>query len=148
MSKAKIERGDPLVILHVEDDPAHAELVRRGFEAHRIANEIRHVATADAALDYLFRRASYSDPQSSPRPDVILLDLRLPGADGLTVLARIRGSSELESLPVVVLTSSEADRDRIESYEHRIDGYIVKPLGFESFAVLLDVISMVLPDED
>lgn len=134
-----------LSILHVEDDPAHAELVRRGFENHRITADLHHVGTGEAALDFLLRRRAYADPATSPRPDVVLLDLRLPGLDGLEVLKEIRAAPELEGLPVVVLTTSEAKWDKAKAYERSIDGYIVKPFDFDSFAVLLDVISMVLP---
>ena len=138
--------GRPIRILHVEDDPAHADLVRFGFAEHHLENEIHHVDTGPRALDYLFRREEFSDPASSPRPDVVLLDLRLPGIDGLEVLRQIRGTEEkeLRELPVVILTTSEADRDRLKAYESLISGYVVKPFGFDSFASVLDVIYLVL----
>ena len=136
----------PIRILHVEDDPAHADLVRFGFAEHRLANEIRHVDTGPRALDYLFRRGEFEDPASSPLPDVVLLDLRLPGIDGLEVLQEIRAAEDeaLKNLPVVILTTSEADRDRLKAYESLISGYVVKPFGFDSFASVLDVIYLVL----
>lgn len=137
MSKGKVARGETLVILHVEDDPAHAELVRRGFADHRIANRIHHVDTGEKALEYLAR---------STRPDVVLLDLRLPGIDGFEVLEEIRSREATADLPVVILTTSEAENDKLRSYEARINGYIAKPFDFDSFAVLLDVIFLVLPD--
>ena len=136
--------SQPLVILHVEDDPAHAELVREGFRGHRLAHDIRHVPGGIQALDYLLRRGDFEDPATSPRPDVVLLDLRLPGMDGLEVLAEMREHETLVDLPVVVLTTSEADNDRLESYKSQISAYIVKPMGFDSFAVLLDVISLAI----
>ena len=71
-------RGEPIVVLLVEDDPAHAEIVRRNFESFRMANMLTHVADGQAALDYLYRRAHFGDPEQSPRPGLILLDLRLP----------------------------------------------------------------------
>lgn len=136
----------PIRILHVEDDPAHADLVRFGFAEHRLENEIHHVDTGPRALDYLFRRGEFSAPDSSPRPDVVLLDLRLPGIDGLEVLQQIRAADEkqVRELPVVILTTSEADRDRLKAYESLISGYVVKPFGFDSFASVLDVIYLVL----
>lgn len=131
-----------LRILHVEDNEAHAELVRRGFEDHRIANEIEHVMTGEEALDRL-----KSHLRAGELPDVMLLDLRLPGIDGLEVLNAIRDTEGLEQLPVVILTTSEAEWDRLKAYERHMNGYIVKPFDFDSFAVLLDVISLLLRDK-
>jgi len=71
-------KGEPIVILLVEDDPAHAEIVRRNFANSRLANRLMHVSDGQAALDYLYRREEYQDPSQSPRPSLILLDLRLP----------------------------------------------------------------------
>jgi CheY-like chemotaxis protein len=131
-----------LRILHVEDNEAHAELVRRGFEDHRVGNEIEHVMTGEEALDRLgecLRRRQM--------PDVVLLDLRLPGIDGLEVLTAIRDTAGLEKLPVVILTTSEAEWDRLKAYERQMNGYIVKPFDFDSFAVLLDVITLLMRDK-
>ncbi len=136
--------SDPLIILHVEDDPAHAELVREGFRGHRLPHEIRHVASGAEALDYLLQRGAYAEADDCPRPDVVLLDLRMPGMDGIDVLAEMRASDELRDLPVVILTTSDADNDRLEAYRNQISAYIVKPMGFDSMAVLLDVISLAL----
>ena len=141
------DQTETLVILHVEDDPAHAELLREGFRGHRLAHEIHHVATGMAALDYLLRRDAYEDPAASPRPDVVLLDLRMPGMDGLEVLAEMRSHDDLAEMPVVVLTTSEAEGDRLESYRNQISAYIVKPMGFDSFAVLLDVIILAIKNK-
>ena len=131
-------------ILHVEDDRAHAALVRYGFAGHPRTHEIHHVETGGEALDYLLQRGDYADPASSPRPDVVLLDLRLPGIDGLEVLREIRASPELAELPVVILTTSEADRDRVDAYESLISAYVVKPFEFEGFPAILDLIDRVL----
>lgn len=131
-----------LRILHVEDNEAHAELVRRGFEDHRVANEIDHVMNGEEALE----RLSECLASEAGLPDVVLLDLRLPGIDGLEVLQEIRDTDGLESLPVVVLTTSEAEWDRLKAYERHMNGYIVKPFDFDSFAVLLDVITLLMRD--
>ena len=137
-----LDQEETLRILHVEDNEAHAELVRRGFEDHRIGNEIEHVMTGEEALtrlaDCLRRRQL---------PDVVLLDLRLPGIDGLEVLTAIRDTEGLEELPVVILTTSEAEWDRLKAYERHMNGYIVKPFDFDSFAVLLDVITLLMRDK-
>ena len=109
--------GEPLIILLVEDNPDHTELIVRSFDEHRIANRIYHVADGEAALDYLFRRGRYADPTSSPRPHVILLDLRLPKIDGLEVLKQVKSCVELRRIPVVALTTSEAERDMTGSVQ-------------------------------
>lgn len=128
----------PLNILFVEDNPDHAELVMRSFEDHRVANQIHHLMDGEAALDFLLRRNVFSDPDKSPRPHVILLDLRLPKVDGLEVLRVIRSSSELERIPVVILTTSHADLDVAKAYENHVNSYLVKPLDFEEFSSLMD----------
>ena len=101
-------KGEPIVILLVEDDEAHAEIVRRNFEACRIANRLMHVADGQAALDYLYQRNEFSDPATSPRPGVILLDLRLPKVDGLEVLKTVKADPELSRHP-------GGDPDHLES---------------------------------
>jgi chemotaxis family two-component system response regulator Rcp1 len=143
MTTADGLEGVPVRILHVEDNEAHAELVRRGFEDHRIANEIEHVMTGEAALT----RLEECLQTEGGLPDVVLLDLRLPGIDGLEVLTAIRDTDGLESLPVVILTTSEAEWDRLKAYERHMNGYIVKPFDFDSFAVLLDVITLLMRDK-
>ncbi len=130
--------GAPLNILLVEDNPGHAELVIRSFEDHRVANSIHHISDGEAALDYLFRRGTYSDPESSPRPHLVLLDLRLPKIDGLEVLKEIRTSDKLHKLPVVILTTSHAELDVGRAYEHHANSYLVKPLDFDKFTKLMN----------
>ena len=95
MAKHEIN-GEPVTVLLVEDNPAHAELVIRSFEDHRIANRIHHVSDGEEALDYLLRRGAYADPAKSPTPHMVLLDLRLPRIDGLEVLKEIKSVKELE----------------------------------------------------
>lgn len=130
--------GEPLTILLVEDNPAHAELVRRSFEDHRIANEIYHVSDGETALDYLFRRGDYAEPLDSPKPHVILLDLRLPKVNGLEVLKIIKTSTELQKIPVVILTTSAAEPDVSRAYENHANSYLVKPIDFAKFTQLME----------
>lgn len=130
--------GTPLTILFVEDNPDHAELVMRSFKDHRVANQIRHLPDGEAALDYLLRHNAYSAPEKSPRPHVVLLDLRLPKVDGLEVLKVIRESAELEKIPVVILTTSQAEIDVGKAYEYHANSYLVKPLDFDKFTNLMD----------
>ena len=134
---AKTNR-EPSTILLVEDNLAHAELVVRSFADHRVANRIVHLSDGESALDYLFRRGPYADPEHSPRPHVILLDLRLPRMNGLEVLKKIRASEEVNMLPVVMLTTSEAERDVAKAYEQHTNSYVVKPLDFEGFSALVE----------
>jgi CheY-like chemotaxis protein len=127
----------PLRILLVEDNEDHAEVVRRTLKLHGMSSDIHHVLDGWAALDYLHRRDEYRDPQQSPRPHVILLDLRLPKIDGLEVLKEIKEHAELRRIPVVVLTSSQAESDVAMAYDYHANSYLVKPLHFEAFTKLL-----------
>ena len=130
--------GEPILILLVEDDPAHAEIVRRNLEEFRVANRIVHVEDGQAALDYLFRQAAFAGPQSSPRPSLVLLDLRLAKVDGLEVLRRIKEDDELKRIPTVVLTTSAAESDVVNAYNHGAGSYLVKPVDFEKFSKLME----------
>jgi CheY-like chemotaxis protein len=128
----------PLEILLVEDNPDHAELIRRSMAEHRVANRLNHVADGEAALDYLLRRGAYAPPCDPAPPHVVLLDLRLPKIDGLTVLAAIKSDPDLRAIPVVVLTTSEAERDIARAYDNHVNSYLVKPPDFERFARLMN----------
>ncbi len=130
--------GEPVLVLLVEDNMDHAELVIRTMEDHRIANKIKHFLDGQTALDYLLRRNGYEDAVSSPRPHMILLDLRLPRVDGLEVLRIIKEQEELKSIPVVILTTSEADKDMVRAYDHHVNSYLVKPVGFDDFSKLMN----------
>ena len=130
-------KGAPFEILLVEDNPDHVELIRRSFAENRVANRLRTVADGQAALDYLFQRGIYSDSEQYPRPDVILLDLRLPKVDGLEVLRQIKADEVLQGIPVVILTTSSADRDITQAYNHSANSYLVKPVSFEQFSQLM-----------
>lgn len=136
-SQSDALHGDAMVILFVEDNPDHAELVMRSFEDHRVANQIHHLSDGESALDYLLRRGEFEDPTKSPRPHLVLLDLRLPKIDGLEVLREIRSHKHLERLPVVILTTSYTEIDVSKAYEHHANSYLVKPLDFEKFTRLM-----------
>jgi DNA-binding response OmpR family regulator len=131
-------KGHPIIILLVEDDLAHAEIVRRNLMDIRVANQIIHVQDGQAALDYLYHREPYADPRASPPPHLILLDLRLPKVDGLEVLRRIKMDAVLKSIPTVVLTTSCTESDMAGAYENGAGSYLVKPVNFEKFAKLMD----------
>ncbi len=130
--------GEPLIVLLVEDNPAHAEMVIRSFQEHRVANKIYHVLDGEAALDFLYRRGQFSNQDTSPRPHVILLDLRLPKISGLQVLQEIKKDENLLSIPVIILTTSEAERDLTMAYENHTNSYLVKPIDFAKFSQLIN----------
>jgi CheY-like chemotaxis protein len=130
--------GEPLNLLLVEDNDAHAEMVKRSFEQHKVSNRIFHVDDGQKALDYVFREGEYSDEEKYPRPHCILLDLRLPKVDGLEVLRRIKTDDNLRRTPVVILTTSAADKDIALSYEYHANSYVVKPMDFSRFESLME----------
>jgi CheY-like chemotaxis protein len=127
----------PLDILFVEDDDDHAELAIRSLQEHHVANRIHRVADGEAALNYVFRRGGFEDPEKSPRPDVILLDLRLPKIDGLDVLRELKDDPELRRIPVVVLTTSDKESDIARAYDMHVNAYLVKPVDFAKFLDLM-----------
>ncbi len=131
-------KGNPLNLLLIEDDPAHAEMTIRALENLRVANPIHHVTDGQQALDYLRRQGTYADAQSSPRPNLILLDLRLPKVDGLEVLRQIKENPDLANIPVVILTTSAAESDIAHSYEFRANSYLVKPIDFPKFNQMME----------
>lgn len=131
-------QGEPIVVLLAEDDPAHAEIVRRNMESSRIANRLEHVSDGQAALDYLYRKNGFSDPSRSPRPGLILLDLRMPKVDGLEVLKIIKADPAFVRIPVVVLTTSAVETDIARAYDCHANSYLVKPLDFNRFSELME----------
>jgi two-component system response regulator len=129
--KTMIERG-PVEILLVEDNQSDAKLTQRALVKNNIVNRIEHVRDGQAAIDYLFRQGEYSD-RDPAGPRVVLLDIKLPKVDGLEVLRRIRADARTASLPVVLLTSSNEERDIVRGYSLHANSYIVKPVDFLKF---------------
>jgi len=126
-------KARPAVILLAEDDRGDQELTRRALEASKVRNDLRIVEDGEEALAYLFRRGKYKDPASSPRPDLVLLDLNLPRVDGREVLERVRADSKLRRLAVIVLTTSRREEDILRSYELGCNSFITKPGAMEPF---------------
>jgi CheY-like chemotaxis protein len=137
MKGGEAMNGEPLTILLVEDNVDHAELVMRNMQDFQVANTIIHVEDGEAALDYLHGRGTYADRTQFPMPHLMLLDLRLPKIDGLEVLKRVKSDEALRPLPVVILTTSDAERDMAMAYEYHANSYITKPVVFEEFSRLL-----------
>ncbi|MFI4873266.1 MAG: response regulator [Phycisphaerales bacterium JB061] len=120
----------PVHFLLVEDDNAHAELVTMSLVENNVANTIQRVSDGEQALKYLKREGEYAD---ADRPDLILLDLKLPKIDGLEVLERIKSDDDLHSIPVVVLTTSSHERDVNTAYNNYANSYLTKPVDFSQF---------------
>jgi CheY-like chemotaxis protein len=133
-------KGEPVVILLVEDEPAHIEIVRRNFETSRLANRLLSVEDGQAALDYLYRKDKFNDADKFPMPDLILLDLRLPKMSGLEVLKTVKSDPNLAHIPVVVLTTSSAEVDIVKAYDYHANSYLVKPVDFAKFTTLTDTL--------
>nr|WP_232219019.1 response regulator [Chloroflexus sp. Y-396-1] len=129
---------DPVVILLVEDNPDHTELITRVLSDHRIPNRIIHVADGEAALDYLRRCYPYADPTTNPSPHIVLLDLQLPRLSGLEVLQAIKTDAMLSHLPVVVVTTSRMESDLRLAYQFHANSYLVKPVDFEQFSRMMN----------
>lgn len=133
-----MESGEPVNILFIEDDPAHAEITLRNFKKSRIGNQIIHLQDGQQALDYLFHQGNYSDREKYPLPQLILMDLRLPKVDGLEVLEKIRSDEILRCIPTIILTTSEAEIDINKAYDYNVNSYLVKPLDVEKFSKMIE----------
>ncbi len=120
-------------ILLVEDNPNDEELTLYALRKNNITNHIQVVRDGAEALEYLFCTGHYANRQINDPPKVVLLDLKLPKVDGLEVLERIKADARTRIIPVVVLTSSQEERDIVESYQLGVNSYIVKPVDFEQF---------------
>ncbi len=128
----------PAIILLVEDDPGDQELTLRAFEESKLKNELHIVEDGEEAINYLLRQGKYVDAASSPKPDLILLDLNLPKMDGRQVLERIRHEPELRRMAVVVLTTSRQEQDIIRSYDLGCNSFITKPVDMVQFAKVIE----------
>ncbi|MDX3660883.1 response regulator [Streptomyces sp. ID05-26A] len=117
-------------VLLVEDDPGDALMTQEAFEHHKIRNTLHVVKDGVEALEFLRREGQY---ENAPRPGLILLDLNLPRKDGREVLSEIKADAELRSIPVVVLTTSEAEEDILRSYSLYANAYVTKPVDFDRF---------------
>ncbi|ONH26960.1 response regulator [Pseudofrankia asymbiotica] len=120
----------PIEVLLVEDDPGDVLMTREAFADYKVKNNLHVVGDGVQALRFLRGEGEYS---ASPRPDIVLLDLNLPLKDGHQVLAEVKSDSTLRHIPVVVLTTSEAEEDVLRSYDLHANAYITKPVDFERF---------------
>jgi CheY-like chemotaxis protein len=128
-------------LLLVEDDPRDVELTLTALAENKLANEVMVVNDGEEALDYLYRRGKYR-LRANGNPAAILLDLKLPKVDGLTVLRHLRQDAQLQLIPVVMLTSSREEQDVLESYKLGVNGYVVKPIDFNDFVTAVKEVGL------
>jgi CheY-like chemotaxis protein len=126
--------ADLIDVLLVEDDPGDVVLIREAFVDHKVGNRLSVVTDGVEAMAFLRRGPGFAD---APRPDLILLDLNLPRKDGSEVLAEIKADRDFSMIPVIVLTTSEAEEDILRSYELHANAYVTKPVDFEQFSQIV-----------
>lgn len=127
MMKKKVE------ILLCEDNKRDADLTMRALKKRKLANHVIWVKDGEQALDYLFAKGEYEGRTITNTPRVILLDLKMPKVDGMEVLEKVRSHSETKHIPVVIMTSSQEEKDIVKSYDLGVNSYIVKPVDFSKF---------------
>lgn len=126
--------GRPAEFLLVEDNPGDVRLTREALRDSKLANNLSVVGDGVEAMAFLRREGKYAD---APRPDLVLLDLNLPRKSGAEVLAEIKTDPSLATIPVVVLTTSQAEEDVLRSYEMHANAYVTKPVDFERFGEIV-----------
>jgi two-component system, response regulator len=120
-------------ILIVEDNQNDVEMALRAFKKNNLTNQIKVVGDGEEALDFIHARDKFADRKDKCHPRVILLDLKLPKVDGLEVLRELKESPKTKMIPVIVLTSSKEEKDKVESYRLGVNSYIIKPVDFDKF---------------
>ncbi|QPV62681.1 response regulator [Halosimplex litoreum] len=131
------QQGQPVEILLAEDNPGDAKLTRKALEQGNVINNLHVVTDGVEAVEYLRQEGEHAE---KPRPDLILLDLNMPRKDGREVLAEIKDDEDLRRIPVVVMTSSEAEEDIVQSYDLHANAYLTKPIDFDGF---IDVVQRI-----
>jgi chemotaxis family two-component system response regulator Rcp1 len=128
---------EPIEILLVEDNPGDARLAAEALKENKVRNNLYHVKDGVEAMEFLRRRGEYA---GAPVPDLILLDLNLPRKDGREVLAEIKDDPELRLIPVVILTTSAAERDLVKTYDLHANAYVIKPIDLDQFIEVVQAI--------
>src|SRR5690606_13224297 len=141
-SQLRMSDNTQTEILLVEDNPEDLELTQRALRKAKLANYIQVARDGAEALDYIFGEGAHAGRRVEDTPKLILLDLKLPKVDGIEVLRRIKADQRTHSIPVIILTSSKEQQDVAETYSYGANSYIVKPVGFESFAEAVKQIGM------
>jgi len=124
---------DAVEILLVEDNPKDAEMTLRALRKHNLGNKLHWVKDGAEAIDYLFCIGAYRERDPDRPPKLVLLDIKMPKVDGIEVLRQVKGNARTRLIPVVVMTSSNEERDVVESYRLGVNSYIVKPIEFGTF---------------
>ena len=127
----------PITILVADDDPDDRQLTREAFDEAKLANDLKFVEDGIELLDYLNRRGKFADPDASPRPGIILLDLNMPRMDGREALAALKADPRFKAIRVIIMTTSKAEEDIVRTYDLSASSYITKPVSFEG---LVDVV--------
>lgn len=130
--------GRPANFLLVEDNPGDVRLTQEALKSHKVQNNLHVVTDGEEAMAFLRKQGKYKD---APRPDIILLDLNLPKKDGREVLAEIKSDQNLKAIPVVIISSSEAEQDIIKSYDLNANCYVTKPVNFDQFIKVVQSIN-------
>ncbi len=130
-------RAELLEILLVEDSPADVELTREALSDAKIANRLSVANDGDEAMEFVRKQGRYAD---APRPDLIILDLNLPRKDGREVLVELKADPDLRRIPVVVLTTSDSDRDVLAAYDQHVNAYVRKPVDLQRFTEIVSAI--------
>jgi CheY-like chemotaxis protein len=126
--------GTPIEVLLVEDDPGDVLLIQEAFEFNKVHNKLSIVRDGEQAIAFLRREGEYAD---ATRPDLVLLDLNLPRKDGREVLQEVKSDEDLRTIPIVVLTTSEAEEDVLRSYQLHANAYVTKPVDFDRFVSIV-----------
>ncbi len=128
-----VVKVDAITILLIEDDEEDVMLTKRALKKARIWNKVDVVYTGQEALDYLYNKGQFSDPQAYPRPGMVLLDLSLPGIDGREVLEKLWEDPEMKEIPIIIVSTSDYEKDIEFGRQHGIQNYIIKPIEPDNF---------------
>ncbi|MGO9217539.1 MAG: response regulator [Streptosporangiaceae bacterium] len=137
-----IAPAEPVEILLAEDEPTDADLCMRALKSKNVANHIAWVKDGAEALDFLFARGAYASRSSTDRPRLLLLDIKMPLVNGFEVLRQVRADERLATMPVVIMTSSNEERDIAEAYHLGANSYVTKPVDFASFRQAVEDVAM------
>ena len=141
MSHARQPHNHPIVILLAEDDDDDYQLCMDAFQESHVLNDVRRVLNGEELVDYLLRQGKFHDPATSPFPSLVLLDLNMPRKDGREALAEIKSHPHLKRIPVVVLTTSKAEEDILQTYNLGVSSFIRKPVSFEGLCDIVRTIN-------